>query len=123
MSMPAASDETGRASAMVVYILYLLSIPSLAVFALVGVAVALWARAGAGPLARQHLDDQIRVWFVAFWWAVVLAIAWVIGLILTVVLVGFAVWWLIGIVAFVVMLWFTFKSALGLIALLDGRGR
>lgn len=115
--------EAGRGSAMAVYVLYLLSIPSFAVFALVGVILALVSRDGAGPLARSHLNHQINIWMTAFVWAIVLAILGAIGTVLTVVLVGFpilAIVWVIGIIVFV---WFTVKALLGLLALLDGRPR
>ena len=120
--MPASAVEPGRSTAFIVYVLYLLSIPSVAVFALIGVIVALTGRDGAGPIARSHLDDQVRIWFVAFWWAVGLALAWVAGAVLVLAFgLGLLVWWLIGIVCVVVMLWFTVKSLLGLLALLDNR--
>ena len=122
--MPTPATEPGRTTAFLVYVLYLLSIPSAALFALVGVIVALSGRAGAGPVARSHLDDQIRIWFVAFWWAIGIAIAWVIGAVLVFALgLGLLVWWVLGIVTFVVMLWFTIKSLLGLLALIDNRPR
>ena len=119
--MPASAPEPGRSTAFIVYVLYLLSIPSAALFALVGVIVALAGRDGAGPIARSHLDDQVRIWFVAFWWAVGLALFAIIGGILTIVLIGFPILWVVGILCFVVMLWFTIKSVLGLVALLDDR--
>lgn len=124
MTMPSPTTEPGRTTAFLVYVLYLLSIPSAALFALVGVIVALSGRAGAGPVARSHLDDQIRIWFIAFWWAIGLAIASVIGFVLIFAFgLGLLVWWFVGIVAFVVMLWFTIKSLLGLLALIDNRPR
>ena len=124
MTMPSSANEPGRATALVVYVLYLLSIPSFAILALIGVIVALSGKSGAGPVARSHLEDQVRIWFVAFWWAVALAIGWVAGAVLVLVFgLGLLVWWLIGIVAFVVMLWFTIKSLLGMLALLDNRPR
>jgi uncharacterized membrane protein len=116
-------SQPGRFSALMVYVLYLLSIPSFALFALVGVIWALVGRDGAGPLARSHLDDQIRIWFVAFWWAVVLTIASLFGWLLTPILIGFPILWVIGVVALIVMIWFTIKSLFGLLALLDGRPR
>jgi uncharacterized membrane protein len=115
--------QPGRFSALMVYILYLLSIPSFALFALLGVVWAMMARDGAGPLARSHLADQIRIWFVAFWWGVTLLIAGAIGWLLTLVLVGFPILWIVGVVGLIVMIWFTIKSLLGLLALLDGRPR
>jgi uncharacterized membrane protein len=118
---PLASDSAGRGSAMLVYVLYLLSIPSAAIFALIGVIVSLSSLEGAAPLARAHLQNQVHVWMVAFWWWVVLLIVGVIGALLTIVLIGFPLLWLVGVTGFVVMLWFTIKSALGLLALLDNR--
>jgi uncharacterized membrane protein len=115
--------EAGRGAALVVYALYLLSIPSAAIFALIGVIVALASRDGAGPLARSHLDDQIRIWFIAFWWAIGLAILAVVGAILSLVLIGIPILWLVGVLGLGVMIWFTVKALLGLLALLDGRPR
>lgn len=123
MTQTSSYPEAGRGSALLVYGLYLLSIPSFAVFALIGFILALVARDGAGPLARGHLDNQISTWWTAFWWAVAIAIATGIGLALTIVLVGFPILWLAGIAALVVMIWFTIKALLGLLALLDGRPR
>jgi uncharacterized membrane protein len=117
------SNEAGRLSAIIVYALYLLSIPSAAIFALVGVIVALAAKDGAGPLARSHLDDQVRIWFIAFWWAVGIAILAVFGAVLSIILIGIPILWLCGVLGFCVMVWFTVKSLLGLLALLDGRPR
>ncbi len=113
----------GRSSAFLVYVLYLLSIPSFAVFALLGVIIALVARADAGAFARGHLNDQVRIWFIAFWWGVGLALAALLGGILTVILIGFPILWIVGIIALVVMIWFTIKSLFGLLALMDGRPR
>lgn len=120
---PLPGSDPGRGSALIVYALYLLSIPSFAIFALIGVILALVSRDGAGPLSRAHLNDQIRIWFVAFWWAVGIAIATVFGAILTVVLIGFPILWIAGLAGLIIMLWFTIKSLLGLLALLDGRPR
>jgi uncharacterized membrane protein len=124
MSTSPTLPEPGRATAFVVYLLYLLSIPSFFILALIGVIIALSGRAGAGPVARSHLDDQIRIWFIAFWWAIALGIGLVIGAVLIFAFgLGLLIWWLIGIIAFVVMLWFTIKSLLGLLALVDNRPR
>ena len=120
---PSAANERGRGNALAVYVLYLLSIPSFAVFALIGVIVALVSKDEAGPIARSHLNDQVRIWWIAFWWTVGLALAALVGWLLTLVLIGFAVLWLIGILAFLVAAWFTIKSIFGLMRLLEGRPR
>lgn len=120
---PLPPAQPGRSAAFIVYVLYLLSIPSFALLALVGVILAIVSRAEASPFARTHLDDQIRVWFIAFWWGVALAILAMIGGLLTIVLVGFPILWIVGILGLGIMIWFTIKSLLGLLALLDGRPR
>jgi uncharacterized membrane protein len=123
MTTTPLSNEHGRSSALIVYVLYLLSIPSFAIFALLGVILAVVARNEAGPFTRSHLDDQVRIWFIAFWWAIGLALLALIGGILTIVLIGFPILWIVGVLGLIVMLWFTLKSLLGLLALLDNRPR
>lgn len=118
---PAAQD--GRGAALAVYVLYLLSIPSAAIFALIGVIVALASRDGASPLARSHLDYQIRIWFTSFWWTIGLFALTAIGWALTIVLVGFPILWLAGLGFLIIFIWFTVVSFLGLLALLDNRPR
>ena len=123
MTSTSPDQEAGRGAAFLVYVLYLLSIPSAAIFALIGVIVALSSRDGASPLARSHLDDQIRIWMIAFWWGVFVVVATIIGAILAVVLIGFPILWIAAGLGLLVMVWFTIKSALGLLALMDGRPR
>ena len=123
MTSTSPDQEAGRGAAFLVYVLYLLSIPSAAIFALIGVIVALSSLDGASPLARSHLDDQIRIWMIAFWWGVFLLVATIIGAMLAVILIGFPILWIAGGLGFLVMVWFTIKSALGLLALMDGRPR
>jgi uncharacterized membrane protein len=120
---PLPAPQPGRSSAFLVYVLYLLSIPSFAMFALLGVIVALAGRDGASPLARSHLEDQIRIWFIAFWWAIGFALLALIGWLTVVILIGIPLLWIAGLGSLVLMLWFTVKSLLGLLALMDNRSR
>ena len=113
--------ESGRASAIATYLLYLLSIPSAGVLALIGVIVAYASRDGAGPFARAHLEQAIHIWWAAFAWGVACILGFIIGGALTIVLIGFPVIWLFALIGFIVMVWFSVKSLLGLLALLDGR--
>jgi len=115
-----AADE-GRTAALVVWGLYLLSIPSAAVFALVGVIVAYVSRDEASPMAYAHFQEQIRLFWIAFAWGVALFLASIPAWMLTIVLIGFPMLWLIGLIGFVVMVWFTVKSLIGLLRLLDRR--
>jgi uncharacterized membrane protein len=120
---PLPAAQPGRSAAFLVYVLYLLSIPSFAIFALLGVIVALGSRDGASPFALSHLDDQIRIWFVAFWWTIGLALLALIGWLTIVILIGVALLWIAGLGSLILFLWFTVKSLLGLLALMDNRPR
>lgn len=113
--------EAGRSSAIAAYVLYLLSIPSAGVFALIGVVLAYASRDGASAFARAHLDQAIHIWWVAFAWGVACLLGFIIGGALTIVLIGFPIIWLFALIGFIVMVWFSIKSLLGLLALLDGR--
>ncbi|HYD87683.1 MAG TPA: hypothetical protein VEA80_09425 [Vitreimonas sp.] len=123
MTVNASQTEAGRGAAFAVYALYLLSIPSAAVFALIGVIVAYAARDGAGPLARSHLDHAIRIWWTAFWWVVGGWILVGLGFVLMIALIGFPIMWLGGLILLIILIWFTVKALLGLLALLDARAR
>lgn len=113
--------ERGRATAFIAYALYLLSIPSAGILALVGLIVAYVGRDEATGAARTHIEEQIRVWWIAFWWGVAIVLGYIVGGALTVVLVGIPILILAWFAALVVGIWFTVKSLFGLIALLDGR--
>lgn len=115
--------ETGRGTAVLVYVLYLLSIPSAAVFAVIGVIIALTGKEGAGPLARAHLEHQVRIWFTAFWWVIVLMVVSLVGVILSFILIGIPILWLVAIGFLIIQIWFTIVSLLGLIALLNNQPR
>ena len=114
-------SERGRGTAFVTYALYLLSIPSAGILALVGLIVAYVGRDEAGGMARTHIEDQIRYWWIAFWWGVAIVLGYIVGGALAVVLVGIPILVLAWLAALIVGIWFTVKSVFGLIALLDGR--
>lgn len=114
-------DDPGRLPALAGYGLYLLSIPSLAIFAPVGATVAWFARTDAGALARAHIDEQLRLFLIAAIWAVALFALSIPAWLLTIVLIGIPLLWAIALAGFIVMIWFTARSALGLMRLLGGR--
>jgi uncharacterized membrane protein len=123
MTLNTDQNEAGRGSALLVYALYLLSIPSAAIFALIGVIVAYASRDGAGPLARSHLEHAIRMWWTSFWWVVGGYVLIAVGFVLAFILIGFPIMWIGGLVLLIILIWFTVKALLGLLALLDGRTR
>lgn len=110
---------SGKTAAIAVYVLYLLSIPSLAIFAPLGAALAYLSLRDAAPLAQVHLNEQIRIFWIAFAWGVGLAVISIPAWALTLVLIGFPMLWLIGAAAFAVMVWFTWRSAVGLVRLFE----
>ncbi len=125
MSNPSyfSPPERGSATAFVTYLLYLMSIPSVGILALIGLVVAYVGREEATGVARTHIEDQIRVWWVAFWWSVAIVLAYIVGAALTVVLIGIPILVLAWLAGLIVAIWFTVKGIFGLIALLDGRPR
>lgn len=118
---PLPAAEPGRGSAVAVYILFLLSIPSASLFALLGVILALAAKDGSGPLARSHLNYQTRIWFTAFWWTIGFAILWGLGVLTSVIGIGFLLIGAAWLGAGILFIWFTIVSLLGLLALIDNR--
>lgn len=120
---PLPVAQPGRSAAFLVYALYLLSIPSFAMFALIGVIVALAARDEASPFARSHLDYQIGIWFTAFWWTIGLALLALVGWLTVWMLIGLVLLWIAGLGSLILLIWFTVKSLLGLLALMDDRPR
>lgn len=114
------ADGPGRIPALTGYGLYLMSIPSLALFAPIGAAIAWFSRADAAPLARAHLDEQLRLFVIAVIWGIALFALSVPAWILTIILIGIPLLWVIALAGFVVMIWFTAKSALGLLRLMGG---
>lgn len=110
----------GRTNAMLGYGLYLLSIPSLAVFAPIGAGIAFLSRGEAGTLARAHMDEQLRLFVIAAAWAVALFALSIPAWLLSLVLIGIPLLFMIAIAGFVVMIWFTVRSALGFLRLLNG---
>ena len=115
------NDTERRPAAMAAYVLYLLSIPSFAIFAPVGAAVAWMNRNAATGLVRAHFEAQIRLFVVALVWGVALFLLSIPATVLTLVLIGFPLLWAIGLAGFAVMIWFTVKSLLGFLRLLDGQ--
>jgi uncharacterized membrane protein len=116
-------SEAGRGAAVLAYVLYLLSIPSVGALALVGVIVAYVGRGEAGGAALTHLNHQIRIWWTAFWLTAIVWVMFAVGGVLTVVLIGIPILMLAFLAQFVIAVWFTVASGLGLFALLQGRPR
>ena len=110
--------EEGRPAAAVVWLLYILSIPSAGTLAIVGLIVAYVARSSARGWVLTHFDQQIRIFWQSFWWHVV---PWVVLGLLCMVLIGLIFLWVPAVISFILLIWFTVKSVFGLLALIQAK--
>lgn len=110
--------EEGRPAAAVVWLLYILSIPSAGTLAIVGLIVAYVARSSARGWVLTHFDQQIRIFWQSFWWHVV---PWVVIGLLCMVLIGLIFLWVPAVISFILLIWFTVKSVFGLLALIQAK--
>ncbi len=115
---PDMLSEEGRPAAAVVWLLYILSIPSAGVLAVVGLIVAYVSRNSAQGWVRTHFDQQIRIFWQSFWWHL---IPWLVVGLLSLVLIGLLLLWVPFLISFILLIWFTVKSVMGFLALLKSR--
>ncbi|WP_029086950.1 hypothetical protein [Brevundimonas aveniformis] len=112
--------EEGRPAAAVVWLLYILSIPSAGTLAIVGLIVGYVARGSARGWIRTHFDQQVRIFWQSFWWHI---LPWVIAAIVAVAFgpVGLLALLLPLLVNLILLIWFTVVSVFGLIALVQAK--
>lgn len=113
--------EEGRPAAAIVWILYILSIPSAGTLVLVGLVISYVARGSAHGWVRSHFDQQIRIFWQSFWWHVLPWVALVIAAIVTLGVAALAFFWVPLLINLVLLIWFTVKSVFGLIALMQAK--
>ncbi|WP_374275279.1 hypothetical protein [Brevundimonas sp.] len=117
---PADPDE-GRAAAAVVWLLYLLAIPSANILAVVGVIVAYVAREGSSPWVRHHFDTQISLFWSTIVWFILLTVLIIVSGILSLIIIGIPFLIAAGLAMLVLFIWFTVKSVIGLINVVQRR--
>lgn len=117
---PADPDE-GRAAAAVVWLLYLLAIPSANILAVVGVIVAYVAREGSSPWVRRHFDTQISLFWSTIVWFILLTVLIIASGILSLIIIGIPFLIAAGLAMLVLFIWFTVKSVIGLINVVQRR--
>jgi uncharacterized membrane protein len=116
VSYGATEDKTMPA---VVYGLYLVALATaLPVF--VGVIVAYFSRANAGPVARSHFEFQIRTFWLSIAWWIIGGLLILFGGILSFVLVGIPFFILGWVICGLVWVWFLVRSILGVAHLSRG---
>jgi uncharacterized membrane protein len=113
--------EEGRVAAAVVWLLYLLAIPSANLLALVGVVVAYAAKGGATGWVRAHFEEQIRVFWSSIIWFIALSVVIFVSAVMSLLLIGIPFLIVFGLAMLALFVWFTVKSILGLINVLQAK--
>ena len=119
-------ESAGKPAAMIVWVLYVLALPSANLLALVGMIVAVSARSGATGLARQHLDRQVTLFWTSAVINIVLTAICMVGIVSLFMDLTQAAWLLpltvvSGLALIGLTLWFAIRSALGALALARDR--
>ncbi len=114
-------EAEGKPAAIAAWALYILSIPSAALLAVVGLVVAYASRNAAQGMARAHIEAQIALFWSVFWWHVAAIVGIIVSIPLMVVGIGFLTLIVCGLALFVLHVWFTVKSILGVVALMQDR--
>ena len=104
---------------MVVYGLYLLGFTNGLTF-LVGLIVASVNRSQAGPVNESHFTFAVRSFWLAIWWFLIGAGVFIVGLVLSIVLVGIPLLMAGVFICGAVSVWFIARCIMGLVYLLRG---
>ena len=113
--------EEGRAAAAVVWLLYLLAIPSANLLAVVGVVVAYAAKGSSTGWVRAHFEEQIRIFWSCIIWFIALGVLIFISAVMSILIIGIPFLILFGVAMLVLFIWFTVKSVFGLIAVIQSK--
>jgi uncharacterized membrane protein len=119
-------ESAGKPAAMIVWVLYVLALPSANLLAIVGMLVAASARGGATGLARQHLDRQLKLFWTSAVINIVLTGICMVGIVSLAMDLSQAAWLLpltvvSGLALIGLTLWFTIRSAIGALNLARDR--
>jgi uncharacterized membrane protein len=108
---PAGEDRT---LPIAVYVLYLVGLTNL-ITAVVGLIIAYAFRDQAGAAMRSHYAFQIRTFWIAVVFWLIGALLCLIGLPLTLVLIGFPLLWIGGLIIALTHLWVALRCVMGLV--------
>jgi uncharacterized membrane protein len=124
MSVSRAGDvhsDTGKSAAVVVYILFLLSLPSIGLLMFVGVIAAYVSRGKSAPWVRTHFDRAIHVFWTTFWWSIGLAVIAVLTLVFYLVGLGPLIHLALLGAALILAVWYHLVSLVGLLRLIQDK--
>lgn len=119
-------ESASKPPAMIVWVLYVLALPSANLLAIVGMLVAASARGAATGLARQHLDRQLKLFWTSAVINIVLTAVCMVGIVSLAMDLTQAAWLLpltiiSGLALIGLTLWFTVRSAIGALNLARDR--
>ncbi len=117
----AITSDTGKGAAIVVYVLYLFSLPTIGFLMLLGVVFAYISRGKAAPWVRTHFDKAIKLFWTTFWWTVLGGVIFLLGFVLSIVGIGLIILWGLGIAGTVLAIWFHVVAAIDLLRLLQDK--
>jgi uncharacterized membrane protein len=114
---PATED---RALPAVVYALYILGLfHGLTLF--IGLIMAYILRGGAGPVMASHYTYLIRTFWIALVWFVIGGGVALVGVVLSIILIGIPILWAGGMICFVAWLYAMIRSIIGAVRLAEGQ--
>jgi uncharacterized membrane protein len=114
---PATED---RALPAVVYALYILGLfHGLTLF--IGLIMAYILRGGAGPVMASHYTYLIRTFWIALIWFVIGGGVALVGVVLSIILIGIPILWAGGMICFVAWLYAMIRSIIGAVRLAEGQ--
>jgi uncharacterized membrane protein len=113
-ALPRPERADDKTLPVVVYVLYLLGTVN-GLTAFIGFLMAYALKGGAPEWARSHYVFLIRTVWIGLVWLLVAGIFGVLGLPLTVVLIGFAFLYVAWAIVALLAVWFFVRSVVGLI--------
>jgi uncharacterized membrane protein len=116
---PAKPAHEDKVLPVITYVLYLIGLTH-GLTILIGVIIAYVARDGAGPVARSHYDFLIRTFWPALIGVLVAGAAMVVGVVLSLVLIGFPILFAAGALFLAIWVWVMVRCIVGLIYLSRG---
>lgn len=113
----AASED--RTMPAVVYALYLIGLTH-GLTIVIGLIIAYASRGAAGPAMHSHYTLQIRTFWLTIGWFLLGGLMILVGIPLSLVLIGVPIVMLGGAICFVAWLWFAIRSVMGVVYLARG---